>query len=74
MKTAFTIKNSMPVELENFNFQVADGDIQSIRIDTEEPYNLETAKDIKAVLDEHLTYYNNLTLNPMQGRFQVRIQ
>ena len=74
METAFTIKNSMPVELENFNFQVADGDIQSIRIDTEEPYDLETAKDIKAVLDEHLTYYNSLDLNPMQGKIRVRVQ
>jgi len=73
MKKGFTIKNSMPVELENFNFQVADGDIQSIRIDTEESYDSETAEDIKAVLDDNLTDYN-LTLSPMKDRIQVRVQ
>ena len=74
METAFTIKDSMPVELENFNFQMTDdGEIQSIRIQAEEPYSLETAKDIKAVLDEHLEDYS-LNLSPMDGGMRVRVQ
>jgi len=73
METAFTIKNSMPVELSDFNFQISDGEIQSIRLETADPYDLDTAKDIKAVLDNYLEDYN-LTLSPMQGRVQVRTQ
>jgi len=73
METAFQIKDSMPVELSDFNFQLNDdGEFQSLRLETANPYNLDTAKDIKAVLDNHLEDYN-LNLSPMQGRVQVRV-
>ncbi len=74
METVFQIKDSMPVKLSDFNAQLTDdGEIQSLRLETENPYSLDTAKDIKAVLDNHLEDYN-LNLSPMQGRVQVRVQ
>ena len=74
METAFTIKNSMPVELENFNFQITDdGEIESLRLEMENPYSLDTAKDIKAVLDNHFEDYT-LNLSPTDGGMRVRIR
>jgi hypothetical protein len=74
METAFQIKDSVPVGISDFNFQLTDdGEIQSLRLETANPYSLEVAKDIKAVLDKHLEDYN-LNLSPMQGRVQVRVQ
>lgn len=74
MDTAFQIKDSMPVELSDFNFQVTDsGKIQSVRVETVDPFDLTVAQDIKAVMDNHLADYN-LQLSPMQGRVKVRVQ
>ena len=74
MKTAFAIKDSMPVELSDFNFQITDeGEIESLRLEMENPYSLETAKDIKAVLDNYFEDYI-LNLSPMQGGVRVRVR
>ena len=74
METAFTIKDAMPVELSDFNFQITDeGEIESLRLEMEIPYSLETAKGIKAVLDKHLEDYT-LNLSPMDGGVRVRVQ